>query len=218
MITTLSLSYWVISNEAAAQRHGYKYQQQDSLSAPSFTTMGSGYSTMIFAYYCLAIHLLVFMFPLRACWAIFDLTRRLKKTAKSKTLKEFKFAHRRRLSSTSLSSSETLTSSRDGSSTSSSEAGDIEAEFYADADVEPDRVVHAIIVPNYKEEMDTLRETLEVLASHPQARYTYDVSQASLSPHLVSSRLIAEFSSWKCLWASTHWAFANWLRYDRDVN
>lgn len=176
MIGLASLCYWVISSEAAAQRHGYKYQQQESLSASYFGTRGSGLPTVVFAYYCLLIHLLVFMFPLRACWAIFDLTRRLKKTARSKTLREFKYAHRRRLSSTSLSSSETLTSSRDGSSTSSSEAGDLDTEFYADADVEPDRVIHAIIVPNYKEEMDTLRETLEVLASHPQARYTYDVS------------------------------------------
>lgn len=36
-------------------------------------------------------------------------------------------------------------------------------------------VVHAILLPNYKEDIDTLRETLEVLASHAQARTSYDV-------------------------------------------
>ncbi|KAL1884304.1 hypothetical protein VTK73DRAFT_3288 [Phialemonium thermophilum] len=36
-------------------------------------------------------------------------------------------------------------------------------------------VIHAIVIPNYKEVVDTLRETLEILSSHPQARYTYDV-------------------------------------------
>lgn len=43
-----------------------------------------------------------------------------------------------------------------------------------DEDREP--LVHAIIVPNYKEELDTLRETLDVLGSHPQARTSYEVS------------------------------------------
>jgi len=179
MIALLVLCYWVISKESSATRHGYKYQQQDSLSASSSMTLpadhGAGYWTVAFAYYCLLIHVLVFMFPLRACWALWDITRSLKKTARSKALRDFKFAHRRRGSSTSLSSSETLTSSH-GCSASSSEAGDLDADHYTDGDVAPDRVVHAVIIPNYKEEMDTLRETLEVLASHPQARNSYDVS------------------------------------------
>ena len=34
-----------------------------------------------------------------------------------------------------------------------------------------------IILPAYKEEMDTLEETLRVLASHTQARHSYHVSQ-----------------------------------------
>ena len=36
--------------------------------------------------------------------------------------------------------------------------------------------IHAILLPNYKEDIDTLRETLDVLASHAQARTSYDVS------------------------------------------
>lgn len=183
MIALAVLCYWVISKESAASRHGYKYQQQDSISSSSYhpVAKGAGYWTVIFAYYCLGIHILVFLFPLRACWAIWDLTRSLQKTARSKTLRDFKLTHRRRGSSTSLSSSETLTSSH-GCSASSSEAGDLEMELYADADATPDRVVHAIIIPNYKEEMDTLKETLEVLASHPQARNSYDVSFPSTIP------------------------------------
>ena len=177
MLALLALSYWVISKEATASRYGYKYQPQDSLSAPGYSPEGGGIWTSVFAYYCLFIHILVSAVPLRFCWSILDLTASLKKTARSKTLQDFKFAHRRRLSSTSLSSSETLTSSH-ASSSASSEAGDIEPEFYSDADVAPDRVIHAIVLPNYKEEMDTLRETLDVLASHPQARNCYDVSSS----------------------------------------
>jgi hypothetical protein len=178
MIATICLSYWVISKEATSSQYGYHFLHHGAsataLSAASPT--GAGIWTVIFAYYCLFIHVLVSAFPLRACWSIFDITRTLKKTARSKTLRDIKLSHRRRGSSTSLSSSETLTSSRDGSTTSS-EAGDFETELYTDGDSTPvDNVVHAIVVPNYKEEVDTLRETLEVLASHPQALYTYDVS------------------------------------------
>lgn len=36
-------------------------------------------------------------------------------------------------------------------------------------------VIHAIILPNYKEDIDTLRTTLQVLASHPRASSQYEV-------------------------------------------
>jgi len=176
MLATIALSYWVISSELKAQRYGYKYQATDSLSAPSYNPQANSISLSVFSYYCLLIHLLVFAFPLRSCWAVFTIASTLKKSARSKSLNRLRLAHVRRGSSTSLSSSETLTSSRDLDSTSSSESGDLDAELFHDGDIAPDRVIHAIVIPNYKEEHDTLRETLEVLASHPQARNTYDVS------------------------------------------
>lgn len=182
MLATTALSYWVISSELEAQRYGYNYQSNDSLSAPHYDPRRNTIWVTIFSYYCLLIHFLVFIFPLRSCWAVFTITRSLRKAARSKALRDIKFGHRRRGSSTSLSSSETLTSSRDVSSTSSSEAGDLDPECYADGDIAPDRVIHAIVIPNYKEEDETLRETLEVLASHPQARNTYDVSTSLLLP------------------------------------
>jgi hypothetical protein len=37
-------------------------------------------------------------------------------------------------------------------------------------------VIHTMITPNYREDVDILKETLDVLASHPQARYSYDAS------------------------------------------
>jgi hypothetical protein len=175
MLSTIGLSYWVITSELEAQRHGYKYQSTDSLSAPTYNPETNSLLVTIFSWYCLLIHFLVFLFPLRSCWAVATITRSLRKTMHSKSLRDFKFGHRRRGSSTSLSSSETLTSSRELSSSSSSEAGDLDPELFNDGDIAPDRIVHAIVIPNYKEENETLRETLEVLASHPQARNTYDV-------------------------------------------
>jgi hypothetical protein len=41
--------------------------------------------------------------------------------------------------------------------------------------LEPE-VIHAIILPNYKEDTETLRTTLHVLASHPRASSQYEVS------------------------------------------
>lgn len=190
MIATISLSYWVISKEAVSSRYAFKYMQQDALRKNALTPEGAGIWTLIWAYYCLLIHFLVFAFPIRAIYSIWDLTRSMKKAARSKAMRDIKLSHRRRGSSTSLSSSETLTSSRDASlpcSTSGSEAGDLDPELYADGEsLDSDSVVHAVVIPNYKEEVDGLRETLEVLASHPNARYQYDVSpnfQFLLFPH-----------------------------------
>lgn len=38
-----------------------------------------------------------------------------------------------------------------------------------------EEVVHAVIVPNYAEDIDTLAATLNVLASHPRAQSQYEV-------------------------------------------
>ncbi|KAL4999375.1 glycosyl transferase family group 2-domain-containing protein [Aspergillus recurvatus] len=38
-----------------------------------------------------------------------------------------------------------------------------------------EEVTHAIIIPNYHEDLGTLRETLDVLASHPRARSRYEI-------------------------------------------
>ncbi|KAL2756836.1 hypothetical protein ACRALDRAFT_2041425 [Sodiomyces alcalophilus JCM 7366] len=177
IIALVALCYWVISAELAASRHSFEYNQQDGVivSANGSSDRTTGFLTAVFAYYSLLVHILMCLFPARSCWAIFDLTRTLKKTAHSKVLRDYKSYHRRRGSSASLSSSATLTSSH-VCSASSSEAGDIELEPYSDTtDEAAATVIHAIIIPNYKEDVDTLRETLDVLASHPQAKASYDV-------------------------------------------
>ncbi|KAB5536536.1 glycosyl transferase family group 2-domain-containing protein [Coniochaeta sp. 2T2.1] len=196
MIALLTLTYWVISSELEIQRYSFQYQQQDSPTVPTYQPKPSAICVKLFAYYCLFIHVLVAVFPVRSCWAIWDITRSLKKVARSKTLQNVKFPSSRRGSSASLSSAETLTLALDSSaSSSSSEAGG--AEYFTDAANPVDSVVHAIIVPNYKEEVDTLRETLEVLASHPQARDTYDVylgmEQREKNGELKALSLISEF-------------------------
>lgn len=46
-----------------------------------------------------------------------------------------------------------------------------------------------IILPAYKEDMDTLETTLKVLASHPQARHSYHVSSAKPTKRLHSKKM-----------------------------
>lgn len=175
MIALCTLCYWVISKEAAASQDDYDDQKDHGFESRPYHPDGAGTWAVVFAYYCLLIHVLVFLFPLRACWAIWDLTKSLEKMARGKDFAAFKFSTVRRGSSTTLSSSESLATFRDVCSSSSSDAGDIELDLCKDASLEPRQVIHAIIIPSYKEDIDTLRETLEVLGSHTQARETYDV-------------------------------------------
>lgn len=60
-----------------------------------------------------------------------------------------------------------------------------------------DEVVHAIILPNYGEDLHTLRTTLNVLASHPRASSQYEVylamEQKESDAHDKASKLISSF-------------------------
>lgn len=186
MVALVILCYWVISDEAARIRNGSHEKRASSSqneSQPSPDASGATVWTYIFAYYTLFVHCALMGFPLRACYAVLNLSRSLIRNKTGGSLKDYKSkALRRRGSCTSVSSSETLTSENHGTSSSaSSDAGDVETETYTDytGTPSPGPIVHAVVIPNYKEEVDSLKETLEVLASHPQAQSSYDVSAAS---------------------------------------
>ncbi|EGY21734.1 hypothetical protein VD0002_g6205 [Verticillium dahliae] len=200
MIALLALSYWVISRASAASHlayaHNFRHPGPQPAKGPT-SFFAKDWPTIVFAYYCLFIHFLVFAFPFRSCYAVISMTWNLKKTALNKRLRDFKFAHRRRGSSSSLSSSETLTSYYACSSITS-QPGDPQVEAYSESsDYAVDHVIHAIIIPNYKEEVDTLRETLDVLASHPQAVNSYDIylgmESREANCELKATSLIQEF-------------------------
>lgn len=181
MIVLIALCYWVISRESSIEQHHYKQEQfskQESLYPPTSPT-GAGVWTYVFAYYCFLIHVLVCIFPMRACWTVWSLTQSLKRATRSQSPLDLKKpSSSRRSSYASVSSSETLISNHnDEYSSTTSEDGDIDPELYTDGvTAASDNVVHAIVIPNYKEELHTLKETLSVLASHSQAQTTYDVS------------------------------------------
>ncbi|KAI5466443.1 glycosyl transferase family group 2-domain-containing protein [Mariannaea sp. PMI_226] len=202
MIALIGLCYWVISQEYSTQQHRYKYEQSDTQESyySSTTTTGAGIWTYLFAYYSLLIHVLVCLFPLRACWTVWNLTKTLKRAAQSNSLLDLKRLASRRSSYTSVSSSETLTYSPGGvSSSTTSEAGDFEPESFTDGvSTAADNVIHAVIIPNYKEDYDTLRETIEVLSCHPRAHDSYDIylamEQREANGEIKAQGLIQEFA------------------------
>jgi hypothetical protein len=186
-LLVLGLSIWVLTKEVGPAAVAADYR-------PLIAGLGGrGFWTIVFAYYCLAIHVNVICFSTRSCYGIWDMTFHLRddaEKAKMAVVHGLGSSLQRPPSAASLSSSETLTSSNASSSSSSptsstsSDAGDFDLEKCS-GDTTPvtDTVVHAIIIPNYKEEIDTLTETLDVLASHPQARECYDVRfRVSSSP------------------------------------
>lgn len=177
LISLLILTYWVLSHEYTAARDLVKSDSADKTPASRFS-YGAGIWSYVFAYYTLFIHFLVFIAPIRACVAVWDITSSLRKDARLHAIREYKLRRPRRESQASISSSETLTTERLSISASSTEVmSDVELSYMSESE-EPTaaHVIHAIIIPNYKEEIDTLRESLEVLACHPHATMTYDVS------------------------------------------
>jgi hypothetical protein len=117
-------------------------------------------SQHVFVFYTTFVHFLAFLFPFRLCWGVWSLTRSLKKVTNRPDI------HPLRRPS--------YDSELDGAKNCYVEAVPLDSS---------NEVLHAIIVPNYKEDLDTLRETLDVLACHPQASSNYEVG------YIVSFRL-----------------------------
>ncbi|KAJ2891390.1 hypothetical protein MKZ38_000510 [Zalerion maritima] len=207
MIALAALSYLVISKEAAANNNASTDPTHHNTQSGDEVPYGAGYFTLWFAYYCLLIHTLVFIFPLRACWSILDISRQLGQFQQQGKLGDYSDSHLRRSSTNNLSSYDSLECVSERSSESSStcrssfgsDAGEAEREPSGGGQTKVDRqIVHAIVIPNYKEETDTLRETLEVLATHSRARDWYDVylamEQREISAEAKAASLISEFA------------------------
>jgi hypothetical protein len=122
----------------------------------------------IFAFYSLIVHGCVVMFQLRACWAVVETTKGLRNAAHQVPWVTSRLHQSWEPSSESPEISEVASSRSSRSSVDGWTSG-------TDSEDDLELVTHAIIIPNYKEDIDVLMETLDILASHPQARYAYDV-------------------------------------------
>lgn len=114
----------------------------------------------------LFIHLNAFWFALRLCFSLFVI------------LQECKRVLERRPSLGSKPLSDVV----QGAESNRAEEillSDIEASSHqleSHSFLPEQEVIHAIILPNYKEDLETLRTALHVLASHPRASSQYEVS------------------------------------------
>ena len=133
------------------------------------------WSQTIFAAYNIFIHVLSLLFPLRLCWSLWQVAGQVQDLDSQHV-------------TASVNDRQDTKSLSDGSLTAPSSPIDSSpAQRYADdGDTGSDgmgMIFHAILLPIYKENLDTLRATLDVLASHAQAESTYDVSpRSSFSP------------------------------------
>ncbi|KAL5340616.1 glycosyl transferase family group 2-domain-containing protein [Aspergillus crustosus] len=120
---------------------------------------------MIFIVYSILVHLNTFAFTARLSWA---LSHAVDQT--SRVLK-------RRADVSTPNSSEPSSPCSNDDPFATGYTSPLESkrtQLWVAEVVEPE-VTHAIILPNYKEDIDTLRTTLDVLASHPRARTQYEV-------------------------------------------
>lgn len=128
-------------------------------------------SQLVLVYYTIFVHVLGLLFPVRLCWAIRSMTTNLK-------MAQSQAPTRRPATRIQFRTSESESGYEDSISSDCSESEvelSTQSSFTTENEFEDELLVHAIILPNYKEEMDTLRETLEVLASHQLARSSYEV-------------------------------------------
>ena len=121
---------------------------------------------LIYVYYTIFIHILGVLFPLRLCWATRSMIRNLKMVAIQHQASLFRASSSKSRKGSEVEYEESIASD-------SSDSMALSTLHEDEWDEKP--LVHAIILPNYKEDLDTLRETLDVLACHPQASSSYEV-------------------------------------------
>lgn len=120
----------------------------------------------IYAVYNVLIHVLALIFPLRLCWSLRQITHEVQGLAFQRTTPAnvVDIQEKNRTIGSPAASLSPITSGAtsddDDSRKRSRSLG---------------MVYHTILLPNYKEDINTFRETLDVLASHAQARSSYDV-------------------------------------------
>ena len=127
---------------------------------------------MIYLFHSVLVHIFgCLIFPVRLAWAVWHIGAEVRGAkfeaadsilyAESETSEAFE-----KSSQSSLNVSESITPDEPLSRASTPKI----SSFH-----DKTNVVHAIILPSYKEDIDTLRETLSVLASHVLAKSSYDV-------------------------------------------
>ncbi|KAK9375614.1 uncharacterized protein V1513DRAFT_398308 [Lipomyces chichibuensis] len=153
-----------------------------------------GHDSIGFIVLTLVYHALIVAFSVRTCRGIYATRRGMIKTAKQYSLTPLI-----PVSSSTFRILPVAGYDRRGSDVSShSDEQNAESQVSTQIEDNSGALIHAIFVPNYKEHLDTLRESLSMLASHCMARSSYDVYLA-MEAHEKDAEskaltLISEFS------------------------
>ena len=187
----LSLLLWIlIAWQALSGRIPSPFTSRSSFHEKPYDWHHLNAWEWIYIIYSVAAHVSAcLIFPARLCWSTWHMVDeiRLAKYDAAEVSRPYADSEaassiddKASLMSLSAASSASATPEAPLSraSTPSSKVG--AAGGYEDADT----VIHAIIIPNYKEDMDTMRETLAVLASHVLAKSSYDVSRKCHTCHI----------------------------------
>lgn len=131
---------------------------------------GMNIAQRIFVVYAVLIHVHMFGFTLRLGWSLF------RATGKAKTALERRVWHTPLPSPQSEGEdySDQPISPISMSSVDSLISKNLKSDVTINEVVE-DELIHAIILPNYCEDLHTLETTLKVLASHPRAKSQYEI-------------------------------------------
>lgn len=158
------------------------------LSSPDYSAIGPSLDTSqrsstlsvaqtIFALYNVFIHILSLIFPMRLCWSLWQITGQIQDLASQHAV------------ASPIEEEKTRTVGSPSSSLTPIDTGwRLKPGHWSHDGGAPKKanakgmVLHAILLPNYKEDIDTFRGTLDVLASHAQARTSYDVSILITAP------------------------------------
>jgi len=127
------------------------------------------FSQLIYIAYTLMMHLQLLIYGPQLCISLHWLTRNIK------AVRECRIARNITSKQTPKSTDgDVYTDSGYTSDDSLTSASDV-AITLPDQPTAEDNVLHAIILPNYMEDLDTLKETLSVLATHSRAPQQYEV-------------------------------------------
>lgn len=134
---------------------------------------GLNIAQSIFVVYAVIIHIQMSSFTLRLAWSIFRVTAKTREALGRRPTKNFSV-------SPSPSAQDEGYSSQPISPVSLPSPGPLAEKINLiniGSDPIEDELIHAIILPNYCEDLHTLETTLKVLASHPRAKSQYEVGQ-----------------------------------------
>ena len=147
----------------------YETGHRPPIKGPHAPVADITYSQFIFASYNVLIHFLSLLFPLRLCWSLWQITGQVQ---------DLNSQHTTNLGNQATEDTKTRTVGSVGGSLSPIDtSGNEHRDDWPESPKgNSGMVYHAIMIPIYKEDIDTLRDTLDVLASHAQARTSYDVS------------------------------------------